>query len=772
MPDDPDTLPTTDGMGLLTLSPKGKAPESRIKDYSSACGIVRQAIDDAEYERQDRINEQALLDGQGPFIQEDLDRAGLSWCQNNDYGGASSKSEQAQAPYGELFNGFTVEFDDTVQGSQRSEYSARIAESWSVLHSRFWKEHYFEDQNLTRLSVNFGVAVADFEHPRDWRWRAGGLDEHFFPRPMQAYADAADWHIRVRPYRAVQLQAWLDNPNADKVGFNKDAIRKAIDACNRSSNYGDRDDTTNNLFARSYSSRNAFVRLFTMRVVEFTETGKMVSECMGMTDGRGEDFIYKSKKPDWQDSMSDCLVLFTSGIGNGDLHSIKGLARKVFPTEQTINQFINKMYDYARLSMSPQLLAKDANDMKRISDITWGSFATVLPPGLVPNSTSVFPNYANSVLPLINFSGGLGQRNTGVYQPELTPASVEQTREEVITRTMNNGVMTSRALDLYQEAKERQYNLSLKRLQRKDYNKNDPGFKERKMFFDDMKQRGIDNPEDVFSRVTYIKPNRQVGGGSAAGGQMLLEKAAGLRGYLDPVAQKVLDEMVLTRLLGSQNAKILIPQIDIQRTPTQQRFAMDENSFFLLGMAKPVLSDDDHFLHAQIHDRAWQDVGVQFGQGSLQPPQYLAFLNAAIQHQRTHLQALQGNKQLSSQINQFSANLNKAVMAQEHLTNSEQKQRNVALQQAQAQALKQQQGGGIGGDQLKLQARAQQAQLDLNAEAQQAALELNAKKAAHQLALQQAAEKHAQQQSFRDSDNANKLLTDARQPMSNPVIQP
>jgi hypothetical protein len=42
--------------------------------------------------------------------------------------------------------------------------------------------------NLTmtkRLFVNFGVGLADHEHPRDFRWRSGGLGEHFFPRPMQ-----------------------------------------------------------------------------------------------------------------------------------------------------------------------------------------------------------------------------------------------------------------------------------------------------------------------------------------------------------------------------------------------------------------------------------------------------------------------------------------------------------------------------------------------------------------------------------------------------------
>ena len=89
---------TTDAEGLQNISEKGKAPPTRFADYKAAADVVKQLQKEDENDRYDRINEQALVDGQGPFIQQELDDSGQGWRQNTDWGGAASKFEQALAP--------------------------------------------------------------------------------------------------------------------------------------------------------------------------------------------------------------------------------------------------------------------------------------------------------------------------------------------------------------------------------------------------------------------------------------------------------------------------------------------------------------------------------------------------------------------------------------------------------------------------------------------------------------------------------------------------
>ena len=770
---DLETLPTTDAEGLQNISETGKAPPSRIADYKSAAEIVKHLIVEDEIDRQDRVNEQALFDGQGPFIQEELDAAGQQWRQNNNWGGASSKFEQALAPYYDLLNGFTVEFDPTVQGAQREEFAARIAESWTNLHTRFWREHSYHDNNLFRLFVGFGIGVADFEHPLDWRWRGGGLGEHYFPRPMQAFENAANIHVRVREYREDELYRWYINDKAEGIGFNKEEIKKAMLACDQSrSGHSDYwNDLSNNIYGRTYS-RRAQVRIFTMRVVEMTDEGEQVSEYMGMADGSGGDFIYKSKRPQWQDSMADCFTLFTAGIGNGDLHSVKGLGRKIFATEQTKNQFVNQMFDFARIYMSPMFKSDDANAATKLASMQISLF-NLIPPGLELVPATASPNYSESLLPLLGFADNLGQQATGVYTQQLAPAAVEQTREEVVQRSVQNAVQTSTAVSLYVAAKERCYNIERVRLQRRDWRPTEPGYRERKMFLADLVQRGV--PEEVWYHVSYIKPNRQVGGGSAGVGQMLLKEAAALRGYLDPVGQKVLDEMVLTRLIGPDNTKVLIPNIGIQRTLEQQRFAMDENTFFVLGAEKPVLPDDDHFLHAQTHDAAIPDIQNKFAQQQITPQQMLGFLNLFIPHQKQHLAALEGNKQQATAVAQFNLDLNKAVQTQEHLQNQIQAEQNRMAQQAATQ-----QGAeagnavpsGIAESQAKIQSRAQEAQLEMNIDAAKAQQDMAQEQAAHAQKLQHRQETHQQDAALKDAGKANDILNSSHPSVPVPTLRP
>ena len=760
----PDEIPTTDADGLNNVSETGKTPGRRIADYKSAATIVRNLIQEDADDRIDRINEQALLDGQGPFIQEELVKAGQGWRQNNNWGGAQAKFEQALAPYHDLENGVTIDLPPDITGPVRGEWQAIMAAAWQYLHTEVWTGFNFQNHNLYRNFVGFGVGVAEHEHPRDFRWRAGGLGEHYFSRPVQADVEAVTIHARVREYRPDELMRWYENPLSPAAGFNKDQLKKALLACNSGASGDDYwNSLSNDVYGQSYS-RRAVVRIFNLRVGEFVPgkdgaAGKeKISSQMGLVDaGDADDYIYRSKPMQMADKMSDCLTLFLAGIGNGNLHSIKGLARKVFATSQTENQFINQMFDFARIYMSPMFESDSANGAQLLANMQIGLF-NLIPRGLKLVSTSATaPDYAKSILPLLGFSSQLGQQAAGVFQQTPVPAGVEQTREEIVQRTRDNAVLGSAAITLFTAARERLANSMGRRLVNPDYTAGDPGFEMKEKFIKYCTDRGV--PRTVVMRMGYIKVNRSVGGGSSALGQMLLKEAQGLRQFLDPVGQKTLDEMVFTRLLGPDTAHALMPNgVGIVRSTDQQRFAMEENCWFEKGTTRPTLPDDDHFLHALTHNAAFPDMDQKFASGAFgQPDQtgsnpvaegiMVAFLNAIIPHQQAHLAAIPPNRAQQDQIGDFHLNLNKAIQNQQHLVAKAQAEQDRLAQQAQTQEA-QGNGGTAGTEAPDPHMAALQAKFQL---------ELSSKQALAQQELQHNQALHDQSQTLAAAAHAQKL---------------
>ena len=127
---------------------------------------------------------------------------------------------------------------------------------------------------------------------------------------MQCYEDAANIHVVVREYREDELWEWYNMKGAAGVGWNLDQIKKAMLACNDKNGRKDGywDGLTNNIYGTTYS-RRATIKIFTLRAIEMTDTGKMVSECMGVVDSNVcDDFLYKAKSRQWKKRMGDCYT--------------------------------------------------------------------------------------------------------------------------------------------------------------------------------------------------------------------------------------------------------------------------------------------------------------------------------------------------------------------------------------------------------------------------------------------------------------------------------
>lgn len=774
-----DNAQTIDAEGLQNVTPTGKPPERRIKDYTAAVGIITHLVHEDVNDRADRVCQQALVDGEPPWLQADLAEAGQDYRTNVNFLGAAAKSEQNKTPYHTLLNGFDVELAEDVKGTAKLEWQNIVENGWQFLLTRAWPEFQGEYDQIVRLMCDFGVAVANHEHPTDWRIRAGGLGEHLFQRPMRPYENAASIHCCLRDYRVDDLWAWYNNPKASEAGFNKDAIEDALLACNGGQNngtFGDlRASITNNAYGMAYS-KQATVQLFRLRVVELVkqmnadgteETVKKISECMGRADGAGKDFIYQSKKPMWKESMAECFTLFTAGIGNGELHSIKGLLSKIFDICQAENVHMSLMMDSQSLRSTIPIQAKDANAIQAIQkmSINVGGFT------IVPKDANFLQQdwqpLSKDVIPFLQFIGGHRENVSGLYQPMQSPSTVEQTREEIVQRTMQQGVLTADAIIWFYNALERMFNSMRKRICNPKYAKTEPGYRERQMFIDYCTGRGV--PEKVVLGMQYVKPRRAVGGGSAGVAMTLLKEAfQSIVPRLDPVGQQTFVQLFGERLLGPDTMKSLMPSLSIVRTTQSQINAMDENRWMEAGTAVPTLPDDDNFLHAQTHDAALPDMAKKEASGETPQPAYLAFLNAFIPHQTAHLAALVGDPR-KPQIGDWNKNLNVARQNQQHLVAAAQAEQVRLENQARAQQAKEGSNivpSGLGSAEAAAHAQKTAAEVQaIQAKAQagaQAAVQSATIIAQNKAQLQ--AQAAAQKRAIEDAKHAQEILHNSNQP--------
>jgi len=148
-------------------------PEERIHDVSAAFVIAKAIYDADRVAGSDRSKLQAMVDGQPPYDQAELQRLGQGSRTNLNFGEANADFEAALAPYSELINGvdriLNVQLD---YGSdyERANWEPIIAEE---IDNTFkdWGKFYFEMERLNRFFVGTGVGITFFEDDLDWRFR-------------------------------------------------------------------------------------------------------------------------------------------------------------------------------------------------------------------------------------------------------------------------------------------------------------------------------------------------------------------------------------------------------------------------------------------------------------------------------------------------------------------------------------------------------------------------------------------------------------------------
>ena len=744
---------------LETISPEGRPPKTRLKDAQSAFAIYTNLTDaDAESAAQ-RVRVQAMLDGEPPYNPNTLRNLGQSYRSNLNFLEASADLEYALSAYSDLVNGVPMlaqvktKFGDA---TQRGNYGQIISEEFDRVLRKDWDEFFYNQQRLAHEFVAYGVGFAFFDDDIDWRWKVAGLKDFYLPRGIPASDSRIEFCCARRSYYAHELYQHIKDPKAARaVGWDIEETRRAIINAVPADVSGTRleweeiqEMLKDNDLSLSFA-RSAEIQTVHYYVLEFD--GR-VTHAIGLRDGSNRNFLFR--KDNRFANINEALVMFTYGIGtNGNLHSVRGLAYKIYPHIQVNNRLRNAIIDSTLLSTSVMIQPQTMDDLQNLT-IAYNGPMAILPPNLnIVERTS--PNLANNALPIAQELSTIRRNNTGSYAAQVvSSATQERTATEVSAQLEKEAVLSTQAQNFYYVPWGKLLKEQFRRLALGNWREAQPGGDIAMEFHRRLRERGV--PMQALKEVYDVTPMKAVGYGSAQARLLAYNEFMQMLPMLDETGRaNVIRDRVAVRVGYDQVDRYAPSQAVAPRLPIDAKIAELENDSMQSGRSVTVQPNENHAVHLQVHGMDASRFLQALDQNAVPPVEAFKYLSLQTPHMSQHLQAIKGDKTREVAYGQLKALLNKMNQAVQSLGNQiekAQRDQQEAMAKAQQQQFEQAMKMQIDDVQAKAQAdyAAKLAKVQADAAIQQ-------ESSRTRLRLKE--EEAKQRMALRDAQTAQKLRT-------------
>lgn len=647
---------------LQNMSPEGELPESRIKDPQDAKRIFDTLWDADRDRRRNRAEIQAMLDGVPPYDEAELEATGQSDRANVNFGEGEALLESAMAGYVDLLNSverlmtFSTNFGDP---SQKYEWEQIMSEEMTRM-LRSWPRYTSQFLLLANHFVGHGVGVLYFDDESDWRWKVSGLGDFLIPNRTFACEDDIEVAVCRRMYQVHQLYSFIqDEDLAEQAGWNVEEVKKAIlEAVNSGSHFQSITDweelrvsLKNNDLTIGYAGASE-VKVIHVWNKEFDGS---VSHIVSLESGDNEEFLCKRVSP--FKNVSQAFTIFTYGIGtNGYYHSIRGLGYKIYPQIQASNRLRCQFYDGAMLSSSLMIQPESEDALNDLNLFYYGPYS-VIPPKMKVIERNV-PNLANNVVPMLADITSTIQNKTGSYQAN---SNTPRTKFEVQAAISQGTKLSSAALNLFYEPWQRFLREVVRRIVRPTYLVAEPGGEEVSDFINRCTRRGVP-VEAIFAiDIGSVSAVRAVGAGSETNRLMAFDEFMQMMSAFDDTGKRNLMRDRVAARVGYDQVNRYIQPIGMESRPLpDEKVAELENNNFQLGMNVSVKPNENHLVHARVHNALITDMVQRVDKGEMALEQVVQPLVNLVQHQEQHLQLVQVDRTVEQEVAQYRAELQRS----------------------------------------------------------------------------------------------------------------
>ena len=730
-----------DGLELDSLDEKGKAVETRLKNVKAALSIFQTLAKADEKSSVNRARIDAMFDGSAPYNQGSLVSSGQPLKTNLNFGEAQRLLDISLSAYVDLYSSLErlVEIKGTMgEKSEIAPAEEIVADELTHL-IRSWPEFHSAYLRLCTTFIKHGVSIAYFDTPDDWKFRVGGFHDILIPRQTPASESCIDIAVGRREYLLHELYSFIKNPEAAaKVGWDVEEVKRVIakNASTKGRDYRSNFDNyevlqqemKNNDIYQGIQNPSVSILHFWVKEMDGSVSHYMAAE------NTPKDFMYK--KVSRYENAEQAYVMFTYGVGsNGTYHSVRGLGQRIFSHIQTSNRLRCQQIDGAMLASAVMIQPENQRSLDELQFTYYGAYAVMSPN--VKIVEKAIPNLGTAVQPALQDLTQQLSLNTdtvSTYGPNQSSPYRNQMQVsadiDVTTR------LSGASLNLFYASWTRLLREVVRRVV--TTKKRDAAVKD---FYDRCARRGV--PEEFVKSidVNRTKAVRSIGNGSHANRMLALRELQGISGQFDDVGRRNLTRDIVSTRVGHDLADRYVPA-DVEKRPSVDvKIAFFENQQLQAGQNVPVIANELHGVHLEVHVPALAQLIEALNTGEADPMQVLPMLQAMYQHISDTAQLAAGDPALEPQVAQTKQVLQYAEEAINNTMKAVQK-----MQREQAQ----QEGG-----------EEQVAMADQNAKVQEHEIKMQIaqEKAELDMAIKQ--KKHEQEMAIRDAKAALEFREDS-----------
>ncbi len=446
--------------GLETLDKDtGKPPQSRIGSASDARKIIEDLRNaDRTLRSKKRAKIQGMLDGNPPYTQQALRKAGQGHRTNLNLREGEGMADSAKTPYYDLvfevpqFAQVYMEYGNNPE--RNLEWSQKITKRYhDMLDS--WRGMDFHFQLHQWMMVVYGHGPLCWEDTKDWRSKAKKPWEVLVPDNSPANIDEVETIIMPRAIMPGDLYQKIKNEKAaTTVGWNVPEVKQAIiDAAPddmqrmRDWEYYQNEIRTGDVTWNAKSKRifvcDLFQKEFNGKVSHYilldsdsAQSSAMVSE---------DEFLFE--KIDRFDCFDQIICPFFFDVGTGDWHSIKGLGPKIYDFCEVSNRLTGEMIDGARIGSGITLEAADANALQQTQIVHIGG-GVVIQPGYKAVQSRIAESLQGPLAVKRDLQSTL-QSNTGQYRQRVSEENQEPTLGQAQLNAQQQAVLGKGSVNRY-----------------------------------------------------------------------------------------------------------------------------------------------------------------------------------------------------------------------------------------------------------------------------------------------------------------------------------
>lgn len=650
-----------------SVSGKSELPDERFDNAEEVRGLCQQMIsaDNRRAWMRERVD--ALVSGFPTYPKSVTASKGFGWFPRVNYREAEGLIQAQQTPLFDLVNEvdhcieiqLDIEADST---EQLQDWEDSIEKNWTWLLFKRWRKSFNYHIPLSQREMLVHGMGAHVWPNKRWIPRTPRSGQILFPEACSLDFEQEGKYFMLRDFvPGEDVYGFIKNESAArKMGWEVDNVWETLSQADRQNKRVNNNWRVEELQRRTrrgdigYWSTSQVGLWFNWVFVAEYEGGISlygIEETITSGSNKKKDKGYLFKKRFMFDEWP--LVLFPYDVGNGDMHSVRGLGWRTKDFFELSNRVNNAMVAQVLISAFPQMKQLQPNlDPEKMKLMRMGAL-NILPYGL-DTSMTAFPPLNNSGLALQDHLRQTLNNNNQSFTGNAPEPKDRETKYSFMLRSQDAAKVSNGMQSLYesnyQQWQEKMYRLAINTPKGDaPYQKMVQEFRERCL------KDGV--PEEALKEkaIGQISPVTSSGAGSAA---LRLQAIMTLLETIYPVTTEDRKITIERDLVGTLMGKDKVDRYarsayDNDLPDEDESLAMQESNGLCNGGEAIIGSRQNDIKHAENHLAKAMGEIQKLEAGQSDPAYTLDAITRLLQHAGEHLAKVQNVPQRAAEFKEL-----------------------------------------------------------------------------------------------------------------------